>query len=1011
MTPEITDLVNARLKRAQQSKEFKDTEQRAFGTRKEMAALKMIRLSDLSALEENPDLAAELVKKDKVWPKYSLDQDIDRGASGGTAYLKYRMRNVYPVASENSALARMIYVGLADMLYRDFVEATTLNQIAKSLTKYKSDFLIYRVAEIIADDEQRQRLGEEQNHFISTKDGQERYGLDRDVLLENSELYRVLNPFGKRKMTVRGYERSGDKLFDFVFDNVGIIWLIENDIFSKRSVTAWHKFVHSAIDEATVYEPLSKEDSDKKLFWFRKAVTDFEDQSKKMTEYWLRFKDTDRSRHQELYEIIDQVEKNIERVTGIGFWIRSENKHIYLTQLKEKYRTNIAVLTDWLSQAEAYLKERLEKNKKELTNQEKLFLPHGNVYTWHPSHKPESEEQKDKEKDEETGTALEINRGVPLQYIKRIGGYVVKDEDVQVDTIVNRYGFKSVTLGNYVKDNEAREHIRHFLGAISDLGEVLNMDIRHLNSIHQRSPLQRLSMWFGAGGRGGKASAFYMSSSCVINITKTKGDGTVAHEYAHYLDNAVYTALQDGGYDIQNANRSMMSTVRQSGEKRSKTGIYNSEGARYYIANRPQPFIDLMNFIYGLQIPSWLRLSQAELLERRQKEGKAVGKLRVMRGSAKSWRLPEPSPGQNIEEYLKQVEVRFGSMTRLSDLSGKNMDVLTWIVNKFNLPYYDFSTTSMGSNFFMHSQAMTSKYWSTAWELFARGFECYVYDWLAKNGRVNNYLVSGANFDHPARVYPYGTEREILYYLYDNVVKYIKSALNIPDFQPVHGERQDDYASLEQGQQQQIGVSISTSEQGVTERVSVSYKLEKLMQILEPELAQPNQLSPEEMLQELRQVYETAVYVPNLQAAAALGIKPEAYESGHHYFVKNNHTHNVLTESELVDAYQKYAAEMTLPVMTEDVAKLTTFIEKLNTGSTANGYDIAIEYVTFEQAVKEKGFKARHWPKQLGVVVFSYEYGGERRTEFVKGTVNATRDHYYEVREKIELWRRRQQQS
>jgi hypothetical protein len=47
-----------------------------------------------------------------------------------------------------------------------------------------------------------------------------------------------------------------------------------------------------------------------------------------------------------------------------------------------------------------------------------------------------------------------------------------------------------------------------------------------------------LSIAFASRGSG-KASATYESLRKIINITKSKGGGALAHEYMHYIDNII----------------------------------------------------------------------------------------------------------------------------------------------------------------------------------------------------------------------------------------------------------------------------------------------------------------------------------------------------------------------------------------------------------------------------------------------------------------------------------------
>lgn len=114
---------------------------------------------------------------------------------------------------------------------------------------------------------------------------------------------------------------------------------------------------------------------------------------------------------------------------------------------------------------------------------------------------------------------------VPLAYIKRTGGLLIEEADEK--TVIEKLHFKSLTLGNYVKDSEAQEHIRHFVAAIVDLCEVLDINL----SINEN-----LAIAFGAFGRGGKAMATYYPTRQLINLTKRNGDGSVAHEWGHFFD-------------------------------------------------------------------------------------------------------------------------------------------------------------------------------------------------------------------------------------------------------------------------------------------------------------------------------------------------------------------------------------------------------------------------------------------------------------------------------------------
>ncbi|APQ14650.1 hypothetical protein BJP27_24055 (plasmid) [Pseudomonas oryzihabitans] len=98
-------------------------------------------------------------------------------------------------------------------------------------------------------------------------------------------------------------------------------------------------------------------------------------------------------------------------------------------------------------------------------------------------------------------------------------------------------GLREVQSGNWVlKDrNSARYHVEQTAMAMSDLSDVLGIDIKAL------SLGGRLSMAFGARGQGnagwgGAAAAHYESVHRVINLTKLGGGGCLGHEWFHAID-------------------------------------------------------------------------------------------------------------------------------------------------------------------------------------------------------------------------------------------------------------------------------------------------------------------------------------------------------------------------------------------------------------------------------------------------------------------------------------------
>ncbi len=105
--------------------------------------------------------------------------------------------------------------------------------------------------------------------------------------------------------------------------------------------------------------------------------------------------------------------------------------------------------------------------------------------------------------------------------------------DVRPDAFLEAFGFRGVQFGNYVEGARRQAELNRAHDALMDLAEVLGCAPRAL------SLGGALGLAFGARGRGGKgaAAAHYEPDQVVINLTKTNGAGSLAHEWFHALDN------------------------------------------------------------------------------------------------------------------------------------------------------------------------------------------------------------------------------------------------------------------------------------------------------------------------------------------------------------------------------------------------------------------------------------------------------------------------------------------
>lgn len=103
-------------------------------------------------------------------------------------------------------------------------------------------------------------------------------------------------------------------------------------------------------------------------------------------------------------------------------------------------------------------------------------------------------------------------------------------KDITAEEFRTTFSFRGVEFGNWMTQEDRRKAINECYDALMDLAAVCKVSPKAL------SLNGTLGMAFGSRG-GGKFSAHYEPGKVVINLTKTRGAGTLAHEWFHAMDN------------------------------------------------------------------------------------------------------------------------------------------------------------------------------------------------------------------------------------------------------------------------------------------------------------------------------------------------------------------------------------------------------------------------------------------------------------------------------------------
>ena len=152
-------------------------------------------------------------------------------------------------------------------------------------------------------------------------------------------------------------------------------------------------------------------------------------------------------------------------------------------------------------------------------------------------------------------------------------------KNISAEEFRETFGFRGVEFGNWTNQEDRQQALNNAFDAFMDLADAIGKSPRSLSLNGQ------LGIAFGARGGGGRAAAHYEPDKVVINLTKTQGAGSLAHEWWHAIDN--YFARRRGQQHVYNSDR--------TGYK------YNTEKKGAYSENERQELTDafkeLMNAI------------------------------------------------------------------------------------------------------------------------------------------------------------------------------------------------------------------------------------------------------------------------------------------------------------------------------------------------------------------------------------------------------------------------------
>ncbi|MBM9578925.1 methyltransferase [Leptospira sp. 201903070] len=481
---EITrDHVQPLLDEREKNKEFKDTNERIPGSKKELAALsKILSLSEIESLD--PVTAERVVKKERVLPAFDFKVYKDRGEEPGLVYLKSKLYESIASKPVDSEYARRKYVQLLNKLITPILNAKTLNEIEDYAYSFYEISTYSQFGKLTTElSSLRREISDPNFNSNSIGEIKSKY-LDRiasivpgaEVLVEKI-LSGTLKDIGPIRKEADAFVKKS--AFQSKKDPELIVF---GSVFGDKLFNMLHKRSEAGLNawnQAGLYNPLTEEEATTRYEKFQKQfeirnrelIADFQ---KRYPTFEKFFKDNYRN---------DPERK-----------IQAENK--YKDLLTPKFPPS---REKWAETP----KNRVRDSDWSWTEKSKSDVP--------------------------KTIQNKTPRRSPLDVMIRQNGRTIHENEISTEGLTKFWGFKSVQFGNYMDDVSSRDHITRFVSALKDLEDALEIDI------HKTVEKSGLSMAFGARGKPGQ-TAHYEPGYKIINITKTKGDGSIAHEFGHFLD-------------------------------------------------------------------------------------------------------------------------------------------------------------------------------------------------------------------------------------------------------------------------------------------------------------------------------------------------------------------------------------------------------------------------------------------------------------------------------------------
>lgn len=347
-------------------------------------------------------------------------------------------------------------------------------------------------------------------------------------------------------------------------------------------------------------------------------------------------------------------------------------------------------------------------------------------------------------------------------------GSVFRMGSVTGDDYLNTFTFHGGEFGNWLNDNDRQYSLDYGYDAFYDLALALDIPSEAI------SMGGVLSIAFGARGSG-NAMAHYEPLRQVINLTKTKGAGSLAHEYGHAIDYII-------GSKVNKNSKSLLQTYMFGSipevKKLVDTMLYsevNGDERKKHFEKEFQKYKEICF--------KWITSELSDDVSQEIKDEAESIADDMCREKGISFDMVDGFTCPVLLDFLKsnsgtsKHKKTVIEACKAASYAASRMKCLENNTSfKKNTRYYE------NSKKFANIYSKDSHgYWDSKEEMFARAFACYVEDKLAALDITDDYLCGHADtcvaYDDDMNIipaYPQGEERKRINKAFDEIITALK---------------------------------------------------------------------------------------------------------------------------------------------------------------------------------------------------------------------------------------------